>query len=192
MMKIAGEDIGKKYGRNWIFRKLSLEIESGSKVAIVGKNGAGKSTLLQLLAGYLTPSEGQILHNDQKIEIEKLDGVLLGPYTEIIEEMTLKEFLQFHSVFKQAKISHQEMAARASLPLDKVIMDFSTGMKQRVKLITAFYFESSVIFMDEPTANLDQEGTDWWAQELKVVKQTVIVASNDSYEIENCESTIVL
>ena len=192
-MIISGEDIGKKFGRNWIFRNQSFEIESGSPVAITGKNGSGKSTLLQIIAGYLTPSEGNLFVDGEKMDDHNYSAVFVGPYTEIIEEFTLREFLEFHSQFKKGIVSIEEMADSASLPLDKQIAEFSTGMKQRSKLITAFFFENNVVFMDEPTSNLDDEGFDWWKNSLSVLSNKIqILASNDKREIELCEKQLNL
>ena len=186
-MIITGENIGKKFGKTWIFRDLNFEIKSNEPTVITGKNGAGKSTLLQIIAGYLTPSQGKILVDGDKFEEQNIDSVFIGPYTEIIEEFTLKEFLLFHQKFKKPTCSILEMADSASLPLNKVIGEFSTGMKQRVKLITAFFFENEAIFMDEPTSNLDDDGFEWWKTELKTLEKSLIVlASNDQNEIKCC------
>lgn len=192
-MIIEGEDIGKKFGRNWIFRNQDFEIASGKSVVITGKNGAGKSTLLQIIAGYLTPSSGDILVDGIKVDESIHSSVFIGPYTEIIEEFTLEEFLIFHSKFKKPDRPIQEMCDSASLPLNKVIAEFSTGMKQRVKLITAFFFENDMIFMDEPTSNLDNEGFQWWESNVNHIKNhLLIIASNDHREIGVCEKQLKL
>ncbi|MEP1032864.1 ATP-binding cassette domain-containing protein [Ekhidna sp.] len=192
-MIITGEDIGKKFGKTWIFRNQNFEIQSGEITSITGKNGSGKSTLLQIIAGYLTPSQGTIYANGDQIDEQKHHSVFIGPYTEVIEEFTLKEFLNFHQQFKKPVCSIEEMANSASLPLDKMIGDFSTGMKQRTKLITAFFFENDAIFMDEPTSNLDDEGFQWWKDLLKKIDQRlVIIASNDQEEIKCCSKQLNL
>jgi ABC-type multidrug transport system ATPase subunit len=192
-MILKAERIGKKYGKHWVFRDFSFEIKSGISTAIVGKNGAGKSTLLQILAGYLTPSEGEIYLNEKPLEPFEISATLIGPYTEIIEEFTLHEFLSFHSRFKEPNLSIEEMAIAASLPLEKSISDFSTGMKQRVKLLTAFYFSNDFVFFDEPTANLDDEGFAWWESFMQEeTRQIILVASNDKREIAVCKNKIGL
>ena len=85
------------------------------------------------------------------------------------------------------------MAESASLPLDKPISDFSTGMKQRSKLLTAFCFENDFIFMDEPTSNLDEEGFRWWEKSVEEVSsKLLIVASNDKNEIQLCTKQLHL
>ncbi|WP_425390880.1 ABC transporter ATP-binding protein [Ekhidna sp.] len=192
-MLLVGDNIGKKFGKNWIFRNQNFELDQGNVVAITGKNGSGKSTLLQIMAGYLTPSEGKVLSNDTLLEEAQPSISFIGPYTEVIEEFTLRELLSFHQKFKNPIVEMKEMAESASLPLDKLIAEFSTGMKQRTKLITAFYFENDILFMDEPTANLDQEGFDWWSNELKKLSnKLILVASNDSNEINMCQKSINL
>lgn len=183
-MIIAGKDIGKKFGRNWIFRNQNFEIKSEDVTIITGKNGAGKSTLLQIIAGYLTPSHGSILVDGIKVDEQRHETAFIGPYTELIEEFTLEEFLNFHQQFRTPVCSVEEMADSASIPLNKVIQDFSTGMKQRAKLITAFFYENDAIFMDEPTSNLDVEGFHWWENQLDKLKNPIIIiASNDKNEI---------
>ena len=183
-MIITGKDVGKKFGRNWIFRNQNFEIKSGDTTVITGKNGAGKSTLLQIIAGYLTPSHGNVLVDGAQIDEQNHLTAFIGPYTEVISEFTLEEFLKFHQQFRTPICSIEEMADSASIPLDKAIQDFSTGMKQRAKLITVFFFENDAIFMDEPTSNLDAEGFHWWESQLNTLKNPlIIIASNDQNEI---------
>ena len=191
-LNIRANAIGKRYGQSWVFRNLNFEIVEGAKAALTGKNGSGKSTLLQILSGYLTPSEGTITYSNKKASSTELNAAYVGPYTEIIEEMTLKEFLSFHAHFKKALINVNEMAQKASLPLDQFISDFSTGMKQRAKLITAFYFRNEIVFMDEPTANLDEEGFAWWEEEIQQLESTFVLASNDKTEVAGCALKINL
>lgn len=190
-MNISAKDIGKKYGRNWIFRHLNFEIKEGTKTAITGKNGSGKSTLLQVISGYLTPSHGSIQFQSELAQEPNI--TFLGPYSELIEEFTLAEFLKFHAQFRKPQVPFVEMADRASLPLKKFIGDFSTGMKQRAKLITAFFYENDFILLDEPTANLDEEGFTWWKEELlKKTEEAIVIASNQQNEIVICQKTINL
>ncbi|MEM6641960.1 MAG: ATP-binding cassette domain-containing protein [Bacteroidota bacterium] len=195
-MKIVAENIGKKYGKRWVFRNINCEVQSGTKMSIVGRNGAGKSTLLQMLSGFLTPTEGNIvLKSSTVVSPENIAQhiSLIGPYCEIIEEMNLREFLFFHSKYKKPRLSFAEMAEKASLPLEKTIKDFSTGMKQRAALITAFYYYNEAVFFDEPTSNLDEDGFFWWREEVtKMSKVTILIASNKKSEVEICEEAIDL
>ncbi len=191
-LNIEAKNIGKKFGRNWIFRELNFETRTGDRVAITGNNGSGKSTLLQIISGFLTPSKGEIFHNGSR-DIDTTSISFIGPYMDIIEEFSLREHLTFHNQFKKPLIAIEEMAERASIPLDKQIAEFSTGMKQRAKLITSFFYENEIIFMDEPTSNLDTEGFDWWKSELEQMEGvTIFIGSNQSNEIAMCSTSINL
>ncbi len=194
-MQISGQNLGKKFGKNWVFRSLNVDINPGDFVALTGPNGSGKSTLLQILSGYLSPSEGALFHDGKTPDPD--DFKLIGftsPYVEFPEEMTLTEFLRFHSTFRKQLFSNEEIGKKSQLPLNKRISDFSTGMKQRVQLCTAFYFENEAVFMDEPTSNLDEQGFEWWKNELLKRDQNIplILASNQRREIELSNTVVSL
>src|ERR1044071_1957463 len=103
-MKISLTDAGKRFNRDWIFRHLTYEFSAGQSCAIVGPNGSGKSTLLQVLSGSMNVNEGNVqysMHNAQCSNEEVYKYVsICAPYLEVVEEMTLIEFLNFHSGFK--------------------------------------------------------------------------------------------
>ncbi len=198
-MRIVGDSLGKKYNSNWIFRELSIEIEQGDTLALVGSNGSGKSTLLQILSNSLTPSRGTVtyLKGDQTIAPEHATAAInfSSPYADLIEELTLVEHLKFHSTFKKPRIVLEDMMERMGYPeaAHKPIQAFSSGMKQRLKLALAFYFEGSVLALDEPTSNLDAKGIDWYRSLISDEKnRTILIASNQRYEYEFCKTTIDL
>ena len=184
---------GKKFFRNWIFRKLDLSVPPGQKLAILGSNGSGKSTLLQILAGYESLSEGSLRYSRSGKTVER-DAVfreisLAAPYLDLIEEFTLWEIIHFHFRMKKAL---NELSSRQILELteletskDKVFKYFSSGMKQRTKLALAILSKTDVVLLDEPLSNLDKNGEDWYrklaGEYLK--ERTVIVCSN-RYEKE--------
>src|ERR1051326_5988623 len=103
-MKVSLTDAGKRFNRDWIFRHFTYTFEEGSSYAIIGPNGSGKSTLLQVLSGSMQLSEGNgqwAMGNGQLANEEVYKQVsLCAPYLEVVEEMTLREFLQFHHHFK--------------------------------------------------------------------------------------------
>jgi ABC-type multidrug transport system ATPase subunit len=107
---------------------------------------------------------------------------------DLIEEFTLFEQLQFH--FKLRKCREQRSIAELldimylTAAKDKFIGNFSSGMKQRVKLALAFYTEADMVFLDEPGTNLDRQAFDWYQQELyKLPPDTLVfIASNDEAE----------
>lgn len=191
-MVIHAEDVGKKFGNTWVFRHLDLKAEPYDSLAITGRNGSGKSTLLQVLAGYLSPSQGTVHYEGTTQDQLRINFV--APYVELPEEFSLGEFLKFHSVFHQPLQPIEKIAAAAHLPLEKSIGEFSTGMKQRAKLSTSFYFQSDIICLDEPTSNLDQAGTNWFLEEITKISadRTILIASNQRNEIEWCTKELTL
>ena len=196
-MQISVQGLGKKYQREWIFRNLTEEFNSDSSYAITGPNGSGKSTLIQLMTSYFPPSEGTVQYtlDGKNIPIElcykHLD--IITPYLEIIEEFTLREFLSFHFKFKELKegLTLGDFVKKVYLEkdLDKLITNFSSGMKQRLKLGLGFFSECSVCFLDEPTSNLDEKGVNWYLDNIKEVMKTklVVISSNQKYEYDFCE-----
>jgi ABC-type multidrug transport system ATPase subunit len=115
---------------------------------------------------------------------------------DIVEELTLKEFLAFHFSFKKIipGMSVDDIISLAGLgsASDKALTDFSSGMKQRVKLAQAIFSDTPALLLDEPCTNLDDEGVSqyrsWIAAHGK--NRLVIVASNDTREYSFCQERL--
>ena len=194
---------GKKFGREWIFRKVHLDIAAGQKIAILGLNGSGKSTLLQALTGYLTLNEGELTYsiNQEKIEDEKLYSYisLASPYLELVEDFTLKEQIE-HTAFYKAFLNNlttEQIVELSGLTAhkDKYIKLFSSGMKQRLKLTLAILADAPILFLDEPTTNLDATVIDWYKNMIAnyALHKTIVVCSNsikDEYSF--CDKVITM
>ncbi len=187
-MKIQLEHIGKKFNTEWIFRDLSFVFEENSASAILGRNGSGKSTLLQVVAGNLHPTEGRVTYINKGVRISGDDIFhhlsLVAPYMELIEDFTLKEMLGFHFSFKQYLPGHDIGSVTELLEFPsmkhKHIRQFSSGMKQRVKLVLAILSDVPMILLDEPTMNLDKPGISWYLDLIGkfALNRTIIVCSN--------------
>ncbi len=194
---------GKKFGREWIFRKVNLNIAAGQKIAILGLNGSGKSTLLQALTGYLTLNEGELtyLNNDQAIESEQHYKLisLASPYLELVEDLTLEEQIKHVAIYKPflSALTIERLIELSGLAAhkNKYIKLFSSGMKQRLKLTLAILADAPVLFLDEPTTNLDATVIDWYKQMIDqyAMHKTIIVCSNsikDEYSF--CDKVITM
>jgi ABC-type multidrug transport system ATPase subunit len=189
-MKIVAENLGKRFSREWIFRHFNLTIEPGKVYAITGPNGSGKSTLSQVLWGQVPPTTGVLKYldkHDKPVDDVFRHVAIATPYMDLIEEFTLDEIVRFHFKFKKAlndlpiEIMADQMDLSSSR--DKKISVFSSGMKQRLKLALAFYSDTSIVFLDEPTTNLDKNAIDWYRKNLeKLQGRTVIIASNQEDE----------
>ena len=202
-MRIKTENLSKRFNREWIFKNLNYEFDSTGTFAIVGPNGSGKSTLLQVLWGQLVPTSGSIAYSTNDIAIEPSELFkhisIATPYMDLIDEFTLSEMIDFHFKFKRLK-SKIELAEIPDLlelrhASDKLISNFSSGMRQRLKLGLAFFADSDVLFMDEPTTNLDNKSIEWYWKHLDNIlnHRMVIIASNQSHEYpENCSKIDIL
>lgn len=187
-MEIQCRDIGKKFQRDWIFRHVDLSIPPTAHVGIVGSNGSGKSTLLQIISGYLSPSEGEIIHRlpSSAINREQLFQHVswCTPAVQFIDGFTLQENIRFATQFKSliGDMSHDAWIDRTELSAHrhKKLEEFSSGMRQRVKLAWAICSESSLLLLDEPASHLDKHAVAWYQQLLQDFKgeRTVVVASN--------------
>ncbi|MCZ2224244.1 MAG: ATP-binding cassette domain-containing protein [Chitinophagales bacterium] len=197
-MQIQLNKIGKQYNREWIFKNLSYTFLSNKMYAITGVNGSGKSTLLQTIAGSMNISEGEIqyLFNNNKITTDNIYQYIsiAAPYLDLIDEMSVTEFLQFHSSFKKLILPIKEIIEIIGLQkaVNKQIRYYSSGMKQRVKLAQAIFADTPIILLDEPCTNLDKEGFQLYYNliEKYCTQKLVIVCSNDENEINFCKERL--
>jgi ABC-type multidrug transport system ATPase subunit len=199
-MEIKLRDVAKRFNKEWVFRKIDLTVDHGSTTAITGPNGSGKSTLLQIISGSYLPSTGEVnyQHQDQQIRAEDIYKYLslVAPSMSVPEDLTLVEFLSFHFQFKRLKSDYMLGDLPALFKLEyaknKYIKNFSTGMKQRLKLGVAMYADSPLLLLDEPATNLDEKGFDWYMAEMKKImsEKTIIVCSNRKDEYGYCSNFI--
>jgi ABC-type multidrug transport system ATPase subunit len=191
-MNIIATELSKRYNREWIFHKLSYRFEFGKTYALVGPNGSGKSTLLHILTGQVPPSGGTLNYENYigKVDIHAVykSMVIAAPYMDLIDEFTLDEMVKFHFCFKQIRngSTTDEVVEKMELThaRHKLVSNFSSGMRQRLKLGLAFYSQSEVLFLDEPTSNLDQKSIDWYWKNITqlIGKNLIIIASNQEME----------
>jgi len=186
-MKIEAVNLTKKYNNQLVFKDVNFVFNSGEKIAIIGNNGSGKTTFLKTLSGITIPSSGKIYYNDGKIKKEEIGTKISysAPYASLIEQYTLNDFLSFYCKFRKILDKHSLdlilKKANFIKVKNKSISSFSTGMKQKLKLIIAFLTNSNVIFLDEPCSNLDEKGIHFYHYLLNKYssKRTLIIGSND-------------
>lgn len=200
-MRIELKNAGRRFNQEWIYRKVNYLFEAPGCYAVLGPNGSGKSTFLSLLLGNLAPSEGEILYTDHDGQVIPVDQVyrylsFAAPYLDLIEEFTLQETIDFHFNFKKVHPGIQKSEILGLLGLkksqDKPLKYFSSGMKQRTKLILACCSDTSMLFLDEPTSNLDVQGISWYQQLIEqfATDRLVIVCSNQKNEYLFCNHVL--
>ncbi len=201
MLNFNVNAVSKKFNKDWIFKDVSFSLSEESVLGITGSNGSGKSTLLQILSGYRLPTSGIVSLdvNNSKIAVEDLykHVSMSSPFLELIEEFTLIEQLQFYFRFKEVKngLSTDELLSLSLLTqhAHKQICDFSSGMRQRVKLLLAFTSNSNLLLLDEPCSNLDNAGVDWYkkmAMCFSTGRIVVISSNHHSDELFSCNKFI--
>lgn len=197
-MEIKLTHTGKRFNTDWIFRNVNIHFVPSNQYAIIGSNGSGKSTLLQIIAGALLQSEGLVEYSIDGQQITDADIykhiAIATPYLELVEEMTTIELLSFHNQFKSLTLPFDQIINEIGLTRarDKQIRFFSSGMKQRLKLALAFFSDTSVLLLDEPTTNLDESGIQLYHELIKKYsdQKLVIICSNDKNEYSFCHQLI--
>jgi ABC-type multidrug transport system ATPase subunit len=200
MLSIQLANSSKRFQYEWIFKDVSLNLDESNAWAITGANGSGKSTLLKCISGQLPLTAGKIHFSCEGKEISESDIykylVISAPYLELPEEFTLLEVLDFHFKFKRPLkgLTIPEMLELMYLKehAHKVVSQFSSGMKQRLKLGLCFFSDVPLLLLDEPTSNLDKKGAAWY---LEIVEnfgkdRKIIVCSNEPKEYGFCDKKI--
>lgn len=196
-MILTTENLSKRFNREWIFRDFNYTFKPGT-YAITGPNGSGKSTMLQVLWGQIPATSGILRYQDDSTSIPIEDIYrhlsIAAPYVDLIEELTLPEMMQFHFSFKKIRdgksLSDLMDLFELSHARNKQVGHFSSGMKQRLKLGLALFSEVKLIFMDEPTTNLDKQSVAWYWKNFEQIKAETVVFIGSNHEAEYPEKAI--
>ena len=191
------ENVSKKFATEWIFKNVNLQITPGDKLVILGGNGSGKSTLLQIISGYVLPNSGTLTYtnNNSQVDAEELKNYLsiATPYLELIEDYTLAEIIEHCAAYKPFinGLNTSEIIEISGLSgaKNKYIKNYSSGMKQRVRLTLAILADCPLLLLDEPISNLDKAAIDWFKSLIGkyAMHKTIVVCSNSiKEEFEFC------
>jgi heme exporter protein A len=192
-------NITKYFVRNrFIFKNVSLSINNSEIVGLIGENGSGKSTLLRIIAGVLSPSSGVLdfTVNNKKLHHTEYNKYFsyVAPYLNLYDEFSPDEHYKVTAELRGLKYDKQkldEMLRYFKLYKHKLsqIKGFSSGMKQRMKFITALQITPEILFLDEPTTNLDQDGINKINNIITDHSQkggAVVIATNEDRERALC------
>lgn len=187
-MLLSAEHISKNYGTKQLLHDVTLYLEEGQKIGIIGVNGTGKSTLLRILAGVEEPDEGT-LARDPNVQISNL-----SQNPEMEDEATVLEqvFLHHPPEFRALKeYESKTILTRLSITdFEAKIGTLSGGQRKRVALAAALVHPADVLILDEPTNHLDSEMVTWLEQELRRFKGGVILVTHDRYFLERVVTRI--
>lgn len=205
-MRLVAEQLTRSFGAKRIFGPLSFEVAPGEVLGVAGSNGSGKTTLLRTLLGLIRPSTGKVwLEDGEGTKAAPRERPwLLGwaaPDLSLYGELTAAENLVFFA--RLAGLAAEESSAVArlaalGLPAERATAvpssSLSTGQRQRLKLAFATLAAPAVLFLDEPTANLDEAGRQ--VVEAIVTEQrgrgAVVLASNDPRDLGLTDRKVLL
>lgn len=182
---LNAEKISKTFGEKELFNQVTLGVNDGDKIGVIGVNGTGKSTFLKIIAGIEVPDEGQIVKG-RSVTVEYL------PQTpEFLENDTIISY-----VIRGKKNSSE---AQAKTILNKLgISDFeadintlSGGQKKRIALARVLVEPAEVLILDEPTNHLDNDMVIWLENYIKKFKGELIMVTHDRYFLDNVTNRIV-
>jgi heme exporter protein A len=195
----------KNFLNKLIFKHVNFSFKEGDSVAITGRNGSGKSTLLKVLANLIKPNKGKvcILDNNKEVISDKVHLYLgmIAPYINLYDELTAYENLEFFFDLKCKSEIFIDKKERIKYLLDKInlysrrndeVKNYSSGMKQRVKLAFAIINDPKILLLDEPRTNLDVEGIDlvYKVAEEQIKNGILILATNEPEDTGLCQQII--
>ncbi len=197
------ESLSKTFNRKLIFSNVTFRLEGSASLVIAGRNGSGKSTLLKILIGVLSQSKGVIAVTLDGNVVPRADLFrhigFVSPYLQMYEEFTAWENLQLVKKIRGIEASDsfiQSLLDQINLAYAKnqLVRTYSSGMKQRLKYAFALLHQPPILILDEPTANLDQEGKGAVQKIITGQKERgiALVATNEPDEMSWCDGVINL
>lgn len=200
---IAAENLSKSFSGRPLFSDLSFEASRGL-VAVAGRNGSGKTTLLKILAGLLRPTSGHVRFETDggppgSPSARRLSIGWAGPDLQLYGALTGIENLRFfrRAVGRTAddrELDERLEAVGLSSAARRRVEEYSTGMKQRLRIAFATLFDPPALLLDEPMAGLDVEGREVVRRAVAGARERgpVLLASNDERDFERPDRRIDL
>jgi heme exporter protein A len=194
MHQLKVTEVSKQYTGNTLFNNITFEVHPGEVTAITGWNGSGKSTLLRIIAGLVRPSGGTVEMFFQGEPVAKESRRtfvgMVAPAMSLYDELTALENLEFFC--KVRGIDHDRKSClrimdRVGLTekTHKLCRNYSSGMKQRLKIAQALIHNPPLLLLDEPGCNLDSKGMEIVEKVIADHRQggMTVIASNEKREV---------
>lgn len=187
------ENVKKNYGD--FNMDCSITLKKGSVTGLIGKNGAGKTTLFKTLLGIVKADGGQIYWEGKNVKF--LDKDIRSVVGVVLSDSFMSGFLHVMDVVAVLdglyptfdKKAFLQLCEKYSIPLKKPIKDFSTGMKAKLKVLTALSHKTKLLILDEPTSGLDVIARDEILQLLREYmeeeEKTILISSHISTDLES-------
>ena len=201
-MEIKLISYNKKIKEDYVLKDINYTFKQGNIYGLIGKNGSGKTMLLKAMSGFLKPSNGKVIVNDQELylkeEFPKDMGVMIGN-CEYIKDMTGKDNLKYlASLLKKIdddRITEVIDIVNLTDEKDKLVKKYSLGMKQKLGIAQAIMEYPKILLLDEPFNGIDNESVSKIKKYLYSIKKDtiIIIATHYKEDIDNfCDIIIKL
>ena len=206
-MKLEVINLSKKFNNILVVNNINFSIEKNKTLGLLGPNGCGKTTSIGMMLGLITPSNGEVLIDNQKLDAKNRINLLsmmnfASPYIELPKKLTVFQNLNIYARLYGVKNVNQrieEMTEDLNLKdfLKKKTGELSSGQKNRISLAKSLINKPKLLFLDEPTASLDPDVGDFVREYLEYYKSknelTVLLASHNMKEVERlCDSVVMM
>ncbi|MCR5216281.1 MAG: ABC-F family ATP-binding cassette domain-containing protein [Lachnospiraceae bacterium] len=184
------ENVSKNYSNRDLLDHVSLGVNEGDKIGVIGLNGCGKSTFLKIVSGQVEPDEGQVvMQNGLTISFLPQDPVFCEGDT-ILSYVSRGKTYQDgdRSIESEAKVVCNHLGITNHL---QPVQELSGGQKKRVALARCLIAPSDILVLDEPTNHLDQAMILWLQDYLKRFKGELLVVTHDRYFLDQVTNRIV-
>lgn len=194
MAMLELKDLHHFYKKKEVLKGISMQIQKGTVVGLLGPSGAGKTTLINLLTGQLSPSSGSIERERENL----VSGIMMdsfGLYQRLSVFANLKIFADLYQVPSRridGLLDHAGLSAEKKTPVSAL----SKGMRNRVNLCRALLKECDILYLDEPTSGLDPTTTEKIHSMIEAEKEkgtTIFLTTHNMYEAEKlCDNIFLL
>ena len=206
-MNIEVKNLTKKFKNFTAVNNINFTLEKNKTLGLLGPNGCGKTTSIGMILGLITPTDGEVLIDNQNIDNSDRNDLLskmnfASPYIELPKKLTVIQNLEVYGRLygvKNLKQRIEEISEELNLNnfLYKKTGELSSGQKNRVSLAKSLINKPEVLLLDEPTASLDPDIGDFVRNYIEVYKTkneiTILLASHNMKEVERlCDSVIMM
>ena len=192
---ITFDAVSLSFGGRKLFDDVTLNLRGGQIIGVTGVNGSGKSTFLKVAGKILPPDSG-------KVTLPAGSSIAaVSPELKIYDALTAEENLIFFAKLRGKTLTAEkisELGERVGLDVKTFAAvrteNFSTGMRQRLKFAVLLSVDADIWLLDEPTANLDDEGREKFFAEIQTAapEKIILLATNDKFEEKICDEIIRL
>lgn len=187
-MLLTAENISKNYGMKQLLDGVTLYLNQGERIGLIGINGTGKSTMLKVLAGASEPDSGRV-SRDPNVQVAYLpQSPDMDDSLTVLEQVFAGHPAEFRAINEyEAKTILTKLGIT---DFDQKIGELSGGQRKRVALATVFVHPADVLILDEPTNHLDSDMVTWLEQRLSKFTGGVVMVTHDRYFLENVVTKI--